>query len=252
MGKTALPVSVLGIGAAEIGFENASPATVQRLIAAAAAEGVNVIDTAECYRDSEEKLGRALAGMRREFCLFTKCGHASGSRPIPAVTRHQQSYAPLAPGIEFGRRDWEPGTLEKTIERSLRLLGTDWIDVLQLHSCPENILRSGEVIEVLQRSKASGKTRFIGYSGDADAAVYAIQSGVFDVLETSVNIADQSSIDITLPLAQKQSMGIVAKRPLANAAWRYADKPTNRYHHTYWERLRALDYAFLRDSSAAS
>src|SRR5690348_5464290 len=116
LGKTALPVSVLGIGAAEIGFENASPATVERLIAAAAAQGVNVIDTAECYRDSEEKLGRALAGKRGEFCLFTKCGHTAGlgpSRPLRGINKVMRT---VAPGIQFGRRDWEPRTLEKTIE----------------------------------------------------------------------------------------------------------------------------------------
>ncbi|MBV8558916.1 MAG: aldo/keto reductase, partial [Planctomycetaceae bacterium] len=116
----------------------------------------------------------------------------------------------------------------------------------QLHSCSEDELRRGDVIEALRRAREKGYTRYIGYSGDGQAARYAIESGAFDALQTSVSIADQEAIDLTLPLAQARQMGVIAKRPLANAAWRYAERPENAYHQPYWEHLRVLDYDFLR------
>src|SRR5206468_2859216 len=63
----------------------------------------------------------------------------------------------------------------------------------------------------------------------------------------SVSIADQEAIDLTLPLARDRQMGVIAKRPIANAAWRHAERPENAYHQPYWDRLQALDYEFVRD-----
>src|SRR5690242_6662955 len=122
LGRTKLNVSMLGLGAAEIGFQDTSSDVVDRLVAMALDAGLNVIDTAECYKGSEEKLGRALAGRRKSCMIFTKCGHAAGlgsglvSRAINRFAR------PLAQRAGIGFRDWERRTLEKTIERSLRLL----------------------------------------------------------------------------------------------------------------------------------
>jgi aryl-alcohol dehydrogenase-like predicted oxidoreductase len=223
LGKTGMSVTVLGYGGAEIGFENASQETVNSLLNAALDAGLNVIDTAECYPDSEKKIGEAVAARRKEYFLFTKCGHASGI-DLP---------------------DWDPKLLELHIERSLRRLKTDCLDLLQLHSCDEAALRKGEVIEVLRKARAAGKTRFIGYSGDSTAAAYAVASGAFDTLQTSCNIADQESIELTLPKAKAAGMGVIVKRPVANAAWRTGKKPTEAYHHAYWDRLQELKYDFL-------
>jgi aryl-alcohol dehydrogenase-like predicted oxidoreductase len=135
--------------------------------------------------------------------------------------------------------------LRQSIERSLRLLKTDHLDVLQLHSCSLDILRQGDVITVIQEAKAAGKTRFIGYSGDGQDAVYAIESGVFDTLQTSVNVFDQESITLTLPKAKAANMGVIVKRPIGNVAWHNGDQPpTSGYARTYWDRLQKLKYSW--------
>jgi aryl-alcohol dehydrogenase-like predicted oxidoreductase len=227
-GKTDMQVSVLGFGGAEIGFEGASADTVVQVLNGALDAGLNVIDTAECYMNSEELIGKAVASRRKDYYLFTKCGHPE----------------------DMTKEDWRPESLLASIERSLKRLRTDRVDLVQLHSCSEAELRKGDVIDALERARQRGLARYIGYSGDGQAARYAVECGRFDTLQTSVSIADQEAIDLTLPLARARQMGVIAKRPIANAAWRSQQKPANPYHHTYWERLQKLQYDFLRQPMA--
>ncbi|MBM3217602.1 MAG: aldo/keto reductase [Candidatus Rokubacteria bacterium] len=229
LGKTDMTVSALGFGGSEIGYERASARTVATLLGGALDAGLNVIDTAECYEDSEVLIGKAVGTRRREFFLFTKCGHAGG----------------------WGRADWRLDPLLKSVERSLKRLGTDYVDLVQLHSCSLDVLKRGDAIVALERARARGVTRYIGYSGDGAAARYAIETGRFDALQTSVSIADQEALELTLPLARERGMGVIAKRPLANVAWRYTRRP-DPYYADYYERLRALDYPFLRGAWRSS
>jgi len=228
LGRTDMSVSVLGFGGSEIGYEGVSGRTVSRLLQGALDAGLNVIDTAECYENSEELIGKAVGARRREFYLFTKCGHGGG----------------------WSRTDWRPKALLKSIERSVDRLATDHVDLIQLHSCSLTELRKGDVLDALEQARARGLTRYIGYSGDGAAAHYAIECGRFDTLQTSVSIADQEALDLTLPLARKKEIGVIAKRPIANVAWRYTRRPES-YYADYWMRLRKLDYPFLRDESVA-
>jgi aryl-alcohol dehydrogenase-like predicted oxidoreductase len=224
LGRTDMVVSVLGFGGSEIGYERASVRTVGRLLGAALDAGLNVIDTAECYEASEALIGAAIASRRDECYLLTKCGHPRG----------------------FERGDWRAASLLASIERSLKRLRTDRLDLIQLHSCSLADLRRGDAIEALERARERGSARYIGYSGDGAAARYAVECGLFDTLQTSVSVADQEALELTLPLAARHRLGVIAKRPLANVAWRYTRKPAEPYYQTYWLRLRALDYPFLR------
>jgi aryl-alcohol dehydrogenase-like predicted oxidoreductase len=219
-----MEVSVLGFGGAEIGFQGATEQTVESLLKSALDAGLNVIDTGECYEGSEELIGKAVSDRRADYYLFTKCGHPRG----------------------IGSEDWSPSSLLESIERSLRRLRTERLDLIQLHSCSETVLRKGDAIAALQAAREKGYARYIGYSGDSVAARYAVECGAFDTLQTSVNIADQEAIELSLPMAREKQMGVIAKRPIANAAWKENHKPIDSYHHAYWDRLKKLNYDFVR------
>jgi aryl-alcohol dehydrogenase-like predicted oxidoreductase len=224
LGKTGMNVTMLGYGSAEIGFRGVPEETVGRLINGALDAGLNVIDTAECYIDSEEKIGKVASHRRNEYFLFTKCGHDKDGD------------------------HWNPTKMGEQINRSLQRLKTDRVDLLQLHSCTEEQLRKGDVIDVVKRAREAGKTRFVGYSGDGQAALYAVQTGIFDTLQISVSIADQEALDLVLPSAKAKGMGVIAKRPIANAVWKESTKLAE-YYQPYWERLHQLNYDFLRTNS---
>lgn len=231
LGRTGLNVSVLGFGGAEIGFESDSGASVADLLNAALDAGLNTIDTAECYADSEEKIGRAVARRRGEFHLFTKVGHAAS----------------------LDGADWDIALMERSIDRSLQRLQTDCVDLVQLHSCSLELLQRGEVIEVLQRAQAAGKTRFIGYSGDNEAAQWAVASGHFDALQTSLSVCDQNGSQSYIPLALQNGMGVIAKRPIANAVWRYGETlPDGHYHRPYQDRWRELRFPWGENGAEAA
>ena len=253
-GRTNLQVGVLGLGAAEIGFENTADHTVDTLLGEALDAGLNVIDTAAMYSDSEEKIGRVLRGGRRNhFFLFTKCGRHLPPRSSFAgflVRAHRKLRRLSGEADKYESLDWHPRVLEWNIEQSLVRLKTDRIDLIQLHSCSEETLRQGEAIQVLQRARQAGKTRYIGYSGDGQAALYAIRCGQFDALETSINIADQQAIDLIVPPACRSGMGVIAKRPIANGVWKNNQRPGPSHLHSYWDRLEELRYDWLRDHGA--
>ena len=214
---------MLGFGGAEIGFNPLEVSTVKQIIKEALDEGITLFDTAAAYLSSEQLLGECLKGRRKNVTLVTKCGAIDG----------------------FKRSDWSKEGILRTIQQSLSNLQTDHIDVVLLHSCGALEFLWGEAAEALIEAKKRGYTKWIGYSGDGSSALAAIRSGHFDVLETSLNIADQEPITLTLPEAKAANMGVIIKRPLANTAWRKADLEKTDYNYDYWKRLQKLEYEFL-------
>jgi aryl-alcohol dehydrogenase-like predicted oxidoreductase len=225
LGRTGVCVSALGFGASELGQKRTAVKMAASILGSALDAGLNVIDTAACYGNSEELIGRAVGHRREDYYILTKCGHAAG--------------LPFA--------DWAPALIEPSIDRSLKRLRTDHLDVVQLHSCDERRLRHGRLIEELQRARDKGKIRYLGYSGDNAAARYAVECGAFDTLQISLSIADQEAIDKVLPAARERDLGVIAKRPIANAAWLGESWwSLSLYSRPYRTRLRKLGYDFLR------
>jgi len=216
-GNTGLPVSVLGLGAGHIGSPELAEEQVERLLHGALDAGVRLIDTARGYGLSEERIGRHLAGRRHQYVLSTKCGYG-------------------IPGYE----DWTGPCITSGVEAALERLRTDHIDVMHLHSCPLHVLQRGDVIEALQRAVQAGKVLVAGYSGDNEPLHWAVASGRFRSIQPSVNLCDQAAAGTVLPAAWKRGMGVIAKRPLANAPWRYEEPPQAEDVREYWERFRTL------------
>ena len=228
-GKTGMEVSVLGFGSSEIGFEQTDQATVDQVLGAALDSGMNVIDTAECYLDAEISIGNAVSHRRKDYFLFTKCGHSAADW--------------------VNGSDWSKAGVLRSLERSLQRLKTDAVDLLLVHSCPKSELEKGACLEGLEQAKKDGKARFVGYSGDSQSALYAVETGRIDALQISINICDQEALDLVLPKARERDLAVIAKRPIANAVWRHDSNPENGYYQEYWRRLQVLNYEFASGSA---
>jgi aryl-alcohol dehydrogenase-like predicted oxidoreductase len=116
--------------------------------------------------------------------------------------------------------------------------------VVLLHSCGLDVLRQGEALAALVRAQEAGKIRFVGYSGDNEVAVYAAGLPEIAVIETSLNITDQANLAGVLVEARQRNLGIIAKRPIANSAWKPLSDQQGMYASyakTYTERFQAME-----------
>ena len=218
LGATGLTVSELGLGAGPLGGSDLDDATAERLVRGAIDLGVTLIDTAPSYGRSEVRIGAALRGLRSRVVLSTKLGYG-------------------VPGVP----DWTGPCITAGIDAALARFGTAWLDLAHLHSCPRDVLERGDVIDALEVAVRAGKVRVPAYSGDGDALAWAIDSGRFGVVQCSVSLADQRALDAAIPRANQRGLGVLAKRVLANAAWRDATRPTAPDRAAYWDRLRAME-----------
>jgi aryl-alcohol dehydrogenase-like predicted oxidoreductase len=217
LGNTGITVSALGLGAGRIGGDDLDDAGADALLSAALDAGVTLLDTARSYGRSEDRIGRFLARRREGVVVSTKGGYG-------------------VPGVP----DWTGACITAGVDAALGVLRTDRIDVFLLHSCPRATLEQGEVLDALSGAVRAGKVRVMGYSGEGEALAWAVRSGAFGVVETSVSLCDQRVLDEVLPAAAAAGMGVIAKRPLANAPWRFASRPVGDYAEPYWERLQAM------------
>ena len=219
LGRTGLRVSRLGVGLVEIGIQLTEGETelAGRILNTALDGGINFLDTAECYGISEDLIGATVSHRRSEFILATKAGHPSHGENWPRFTGE---------------------TVRRNIERSLRRLRTDHVDLLQIHAYDVFGEPPDDVVEEVLRAKKEGKTRFVGYSQENEEAVWAIDSGLFDTLQTAFHIMDQRARYDIFERATAAGMGIIAKRPVGNAMWGRAFRSEDHYENTVARRLR--------------
>jgi aryl-alcohol dehydrogenase-like predicted oxidoreductase len=204
LGRTGLNVSEIGLGTVELGrdyglripgeFEQPSQAEAISLIREAVDTGITFIDTAQQYGTAEEVLGKALRGLRDKVILCTKCAWFPGEVPV---------------GSQLG------SAVRKDVETSLRLLQTDYVDVMMVHTATLEVISHSEVWETLESLRQEGKLRYIGASTyGTQAPLAAINDGVCDVLEVAYSLLDQEVEECVLPSAEKANIGIVARSVL--------------------------------------
>ncbi|MFT5193253.1 MAG: aryl-alcohol dehydrogenase-like predicted oxidoreductase [Cellvibrionaceae bacterium] len=223
LGKTDLKISVLGLGTVALGMaygitpqagqaQNSSdgmnPPTLSeatQLIHKAIDGGITFIDTARGYGRSEEVLGHALQGYRDKVVLASKMGiHDGDGNELKGAVLRQH--------------------MQTSLEASLRLLHTDHIDLMMLHSTPDDY---SEAVGILKEFRQQGHIRAIGAStyGTEDP-VRAIESGI-DALQIAYNVLDQRLADVVFPLAAEKGVGIVVRSVFLKGALtpRSADLP---------------------------
>ena len=215
-GNNGLWVSRLGLGAGSLGGPDVAQTEVDRLVHGALDLGINVIDTAPSYGESEARIGRALEGRSSGVIVSTKVGY----------------------GVE-GCEDWTGPCITAGVDQARRRLGVDVIDLVHLHSCPAETLQDGEVVDALLEAAEAQAIRVPAYSGDGHALWVAIESGAFGAVQSTVSVVDQHNRP-TLGIARGRGLGVLAKRALANAPWRHREAPEADDQAENWRRWRSL------------
>jgi aryl-alcohol dehydrogenase-like predicted oxidoreductase len=217
-GNTGLKVSALGFGAGEIGDYAISEKESEKTLNSVLDLGINLIDTARGYYASEVRIGKYISHRRNEFILSTKVGY----------------------GIE-GYNNWSYDIVIAGVDEALKLMKTDYFDIVHLHSCDLETLKRGEVIEALNKTVEQGKVKVAAYSGENEELKYAVDSNLFRSVQTSINICDQIDLDGSIKIAKNKGLGVIAKRPVANAPWKYLERPAGKYVEEYWHRWKTMN-----------
>ena len=193
LGRTGADVTILGYGAMELRGQPHGPATEDdeagRLLNEVLDSGINLIDTSIDYGRSEELIGRYLSHRRAEYFLASKCGCLLGPPPPDA--------RPPFP------HDWSAANVRAGVEQSLRRLGTDHLDLVQVHMSPSRAqMEAGQTIETLLDLRDEGKTRFVGMSGILPNLPGHIDMGVFDVFQIPYSVVQREHEDLITAAAQ--------------------------------------------------
>jgi aryl-alcohol dehydrogenase-like predicted oxidoreductase len=194
LGGTGADVTILSYGAMELRGAPRGPeiadADAGRLLNAVLDAGINLIDTSPDYGRSEELMGAYIAHRRDEFFLASKCGCPM---EVPADA------PPPYP------HDYRPANVRANVEQSLRRLGTDRLDLVQVHMSPSQAtLEENQTVETLKDLQAAGKIRFIGMSGILPNLPDHLAMGVFDVFQIPYSAVQRDHEDL---IAQAKDAG---------------------------------------------
>ncbi|MET8862703.1 aldo/keto reductase [Nonomuraea sp. NPDC004580] len=202
LGRTGIKVSSYGLGALMFATSvgNPDPAESARVIHKALDAGINLIDTADAYGDSEEIVGGALKGRRDDVVLATKYGRPMGEDP----------------NRQGASRRW----IRTAVENSLRRLGTDHIDLYQLH-VPDPCTPIEETLSALTDLIREGKIRAIGTSNMpasdlVEAQWVAERRGLarFHTEQPPYSLLNRAAEREVLPVAQRHHLGVLVWGPL--------------------------------------
>jgi len=201
LGRTGLPVTMLGYGAMELRGaprgRDVSEAQAETILNAVLDAGINYIDTSIDYGLSEERIGHYIAHRRAEYYLASKCGCLVGAAQAPAGQRNAHVFT----------RD----NVIKGVEQSLARMKTDYIDVVQFHASPsKETLEEHGALEALLELKAAGKVRFVGISATLPHLLDHIAAGVFDVFQIPYSAVEREH-EAAIAAASEAGAGIVVR-----------------------------------------
>lgn len=206
LGKTNLDISVVGIGTWQYGGEWGQDFTqleVDSILEKAKEEGINFIDTAECYGDhlSESLIGGYLSGTKREdWIVATKFGHHFHGN--------------------FDRtRHWSAEDVLKQLDSSLKSLKTEYIDLYQAHSCTDEEFNNDELWTMLDKQIQAGKIRYLGVSLRTNDDSYQTDRAAevnVGAIQVVYNRLDRKPEEKIFPSSEKQNLGVLARVPLAS------------------------------------
>jgi len=228
LGRTGLRVSVIGLGTmVHAGhFGPMKDGESLGAIEAALDLGVNFIDTSDAYGAgySETLLGKALKGKRDKVILATKGGN-------------------VMVGPDRGKRIFTADYIGRVMEESLERLQTDRIDLYQLHNPDVEVIRRGEVWELLEGRKREGKIRYYGVSiNRVEEGMAAIEGGRSDTIQIEYNLLDQEAAKEVFPQAQRAGVGVIARAPLRRSLLTGKFKPDDQQRFQ-GEDVRARNFA---------
>lgn len=209
LGRTGLRVSCLSLGTVELGLDYGIRVPGEfgpppeddavRLLKAAADNGINFFDTARAYSNSEEILGKALAG-RSECIIATKVS-------VPTDHGHMLVGPAVASRVM--------GSLDACLLASQR----DVIDIAQIHNATVDVINQGEVVHALLEAQHQGKVRYLGASVYTEAeALAVINARCFDTLQIPYSLLDQRMAQRVFPAAESAGVGIIARSALLKGA----------------------------------
>ncbi|MER7789068.1 aldo/keto reductase [Streptomyces sp. NPDC097640] len=206
LGRSEVTVSEIGYGAWGIGESNWVGSTEDESVRAlhrAVDLGVNFIDTARGYGESERIVGRVVrerAASGDEVLVATK---------VPPKNRVWPAPDGLDPADTF------PGAhIRESLETSLRVSGLDHFDVLQFHVWSDEWVGRGDWLETIAELKQEGKIRLFGVSindHEPDNALALVESGVVDTVQVIYNIFDQAPADTLLPACVEHGVGVIVR-----------------------------------------
>ncbi|HLZ23422.1 MAG TPA: aldo/keto reductase [Ktedonobacterales bacterium] len=226
-GATDLTVSELGFGCARLGgvFQSVPPAEMLNALLRAREQGITFFDTSDMYTqgESEAMLGKAFARRRADVIIASKVGYCLPARrklisrvkPLlrPVVRRLGITRAHLPSGASGAlSQDFSPGYIIQAVERSLRRLRTDYLDLYQLHSPPAAVLESGEFLAPLEKLKRDGKIRYFGVSCETTADAHiCLRYPSISSLQLRLSLLDQSALDTIVPRAREHGVALIAR-----------------------------------------
>lgn len=198
LGKTNLNVSSIGLGAWALGggydWGETSLQAVQETLNAALEAGINLIDTAPIYGNSEELLGQVLKGQRQKVFLSTKCG--------------------LVKNGSWTNHDLRPQTIITQLENSLRLLHTDYIDIYLIHYLDPHVPWQ-DAFNTLTKLQVQGKIRYIGACNiPSDTLEEMAGTGVISCVQEELSLLHSQKAKRVLGISHAHDLGFMAYGPL--------------------------------------